>query len=105
MGEEPVFFKDWAEIARVATLAFTAYIGFIIILRISGKRTLAKMNVFDFVFVVALGSTLAHTIVYPTSTLTGGLTALTVFILIQIVFFWGQNQSKQLQEVLLSGDR
>jgi|SRR3954470_18361362 len=100
MGEEPVFFKSWEEVARVATLAVTAYIGFIIILRISGKRTLAKMNVFDFVFVVALGSTLAHTIVYPTSTLTGGLTALTVLILIQIVFSWVQTKSKRLEEFI-----
>jgi uncharacterized membrane protein YcaP (DUF421 family) len=100
MGEEPVFFKDWAEVARIATLALTAYVGFIIILRISGKRTLAKMNVFDFVFVVALGSTLAHTIVYPTSTLAGGLTALTVLIILQIMFSWVQTKSKSIEEFI-----
>jgi uncharacterized membrane protein YcaP (DUF421 family) len=100
MGEEPVFFKSWSEVARVATLALTAYIGFIVILRVSGKRTLAKMNVFDFVFVVALGSTLAHTIVYPTSTLTGGLTALTVLILLQITFSTVQTKSKRIEEFI-----
>jgi uncharacterized membrane protein YcaP (DUF421 family) len=31
------------------------------VLRISGKRTRAKMNVFDLVVTVALGSTLATT--------------------------------------------
>jgi uncharacterized membrane protein YcaP (DUF421 family) len=30
-----------------------------VVLRVSGKRTLAKLNAFDFVVTVALGSTLA----------------------------------------------
>jgi len=35
------------------------YISLIILLRISGKRTLSKMNMFDWVITVALGSTMA----------------------------------------------
>ena len=33
-----------------------AYIALVVVLRISGKRTLAKMNGFDLVVTVALGS-------------------------------------------------
>jgi hypothetical protein len=36
-----------------------AYIALVIMLRVSGKRTLSKMNAFDLVVTVALGSTLA----------------------------------------------
>ena len=36
-----------------------AYVALVFLLRISGKRTLSKMNAFDFVVTVALGSTLA----------------------------------------------
>ena len=34
------------------------YAGLVMILRVTGRRTLSKMNAFDFVVTVALGSTL-----------------------------------------------
>jgi uncharacterized membrane protein YcaP (DUF421 family) len=100
MGEEPIFFKSWGDLARVAILAASAYVGFLVILRVSGKRALAKMNVFDFVFVVALGSMLADTILFPDSTVAKGLTAMTVLILIQIVLSWIQTKSKSIEEFI-----
>jgi uncharacterized membrane protein YcaP (DUF421 family) len=100
MGDEPIFFKSWDELGRVAIMAASAYAGFLIILRVSGKRTLAKMNVFDFVFVVALGSMLADTILFKDSTITKGLTAMTVLILIQIALSWIQTKSKAIEEFM-----
>jgi uncharacterized membrane protein YcaP (DUF421 family) len=43
----------------VLVVGILAYFALIII-RISGKRTLAAMNIFDFIVTVALGSTLAE---------------------------------------------
>ena len=48
----PFFFNGWYNIGRSATLAFVGFLALIVVLRLSGKRTLSKMNVFDFVFVV-----------------------------------------------------
>ncbi len=39
----------------------TAYLFLVVVLRVSGKRTLAKLNAFDLVVTVAFGSTLATT--------------------------------------------
>src|SRR4051812_3677639 len=83
MEESPWFFGNWHEIGRGAALGVLAYTGFIIFLRISGPRTLAKMNVFDFVFVVALGSMLSHVIMDPRTPLLKGLIAVGVLILLQ----------------------
>ncbi len=47
---------------RIAIVGVLAYTGIIVILRISGCRTLSKMNAFDFVVTVALGSTLGTTL-------------------------------------------
>src|SRR2546423_5777373 len=55
------------------------------LLRVSGKRTLSKMNVFDFIFVVAVGSVLAATIIEKDVTLIEGLISLTILIGIQWV--------------------
>ena len=54
-----LFFDSWDSILRTAVITILAYILMIFFLRISGKRTLSKMNAFDFVVTIALGSTLA----------------------------------------------
>jgi len=54
-----VFLSDWENIGRTLVLGTLAYLGLVVILRISGKRTLAKMNAFDLIVTIALGSTLS----------------------------------------------
>ncbi len=44
---------------RVLVISLLAYAWLVIVLRLSGKRSLAKLNAFDLVVTVALGSTLA----------------------------------------------
>jgi Predicted membrane protein len=84
MEQAVIFFDSWGKVWRSVLLAFFAYLILVFLLRISGKRTLSKLNVFDFVFVVALGSTLATTILSPGTTLTDGLTAFIVLIGLQV---------------------
>jgi len=87
-AEVHTFFDSWGKIGRSLILAVCAYISLVFLLRISGKRTLTKLNVYDFVFVVALGSTLASTILDPGTTLADGVLALGVLILLQYVLSW-----------------
>ncbi len=54
-----MFFGSWQDLLRVAVVGSLAYFGLVALLRISGKRTLAKMNAFDFLVTVAMGSILA----------------------------------------------
>lgn len=70
---------------RIVTVGFLAYIGLIIFLRISGKRTLTKLNAFDLVVAVALGSTLATILLDSSISLLEGLTAFALLILLQYV--------------------
>ena len=84
MDQVNIFFESWSKLGRSLVLAFLAYAALVFLLRISGKRTLSKLNVFDFVFVVALGSTLATTILSPGTTLADGLTAFIVLIALQV---------------------
>jgi uncharacterized membrane protein YcaP (DUF421 family) len=56
---DQVFFTSWTSILRTLLIGVTAYTGLILLLRLSGKRTLTKMNGFELVVAVALGSTLA----------------------------------------------
>src|SRR3954464_14540356 len=98
--DKPMFFKDWEELGRAALLAVIAYAGFIVLLRTSGKRTLLKMNVFDFVLVVALGSTLADTILTPDITVSKGLVACATLIVAQFLISWVVTRSPRIEKFI-----
>lgn len=88
MEQHGIFFDNWDKVGRSLVLAVTAYLALVILLRLSGKRTLSKMNVFDFVFVVALGSTLATTILSADTTWTDGVMAFVALMGLQVLLSW-----------------
>ena len=69
----------------VGTLAYGVLV---VALRVSGKRTLAKLNAFDFVVTVAIGSTLSSAVLSPGISLADGATAIAVLIGLQFVISW-----------------
>lgn len=80
MDWQAMFFQDAEDIARTLVVGVLAYVSLVIFLRISGKRTLAKLNAFDLVVTVALGSTLSAILLQESIALAEGLTALAVLI-------------------------
>ena len=52
-------FAGWEPVLRTVVVGFASYAALIVVIRISGKRTLSKLNAFDLVVTVALGSTVA----------------------------------------------
>ena len=54
-----MFFDTWYQVVRILIVGTLGYIGLLVLHRISGKRTLSKLNAFDFIVTVAFGSTLA----------------------------------------------
>jgi uncharacterized membrane protein YcaP (DUF421 family) len=82
---EQMFFQGWPEIIRTILIGGLAYIALILFLRFSGKRTLAKLNAFDLVVTVALGSTLSSILLDQSIALAEGATAIAVLIFLQFV--------------------
>nr|WP_308205558.1 YetF domain-containing protein [Mycolicibacterium frederiksbergense] len=62
-----------------------AYLTLIVVLRISGKRTLAKLNAFDLVVTVAVGSTLATILLNSDVSFAEGATAFALLAALQFV--------------------
>lgn len=50
------FFDGWEPILRILLVGTLGYIALVMLLRVSGKRTLSQMNGFDFVITVAVGA-------------------------------------------------
>ena len=95
-----MWFDSWAELGRIVLIGALGYIGLIALLRASGKRTLAKMNAFDLVVTVSLGSTLATLLLSKTVTLAEGMTAFAVLIFGQYVIAWLAVRSATFQSLI-----
>jgi uncharacterized membrane protein YcaP (DUF421 family) len=85
---EHIFFDGWAAVMRTLVLGVLAYAFLIVFLRLSGKRTLSKMNAFDFIVTIALGSTLATVLLSKDVSLAQGVTALLLLIGLQFLVTW-----------------
>lgn len=82
------FFDSWQSLAHTAVSGVLAYALVVVLLRTSGKRTLSKLNAFDLVVTVALGSTLASVMTSDQLPLVNGLLALTLLIALQFIVAW-----------------
>ena len=71
------------DITTVAGTALGAYLWLILVLRISGKRSLSKLNAFDFAVTVAFGSALSAVIINRDVGLLRGAAALTMLAFLQ----------------------
>ncbi|WP_278314683.1 DUF421 domain-containing protein [Lolliginicoccus levis] len=80
-----MWFHTLDELFRILVVGSAAYVVLVLVLRISGKRTLAKLNAFDFVVTVALGSTLATILLSADVSLAEGATALALLAGLQFV--------------------
>jgi uncharacterized membrane protein YcaP (DUF421 family) len=97
-----MFFDGWQGIWRTALVGVLAYLVLVLLLRISGKRTLSKMNAFDLVVTVALGSTLATILLSSDVALAEGITAFTVLILLQYFIAWLSVRSPAVSRLVKS---
>jgi uncharacterized membrane protein YcaP (DUF421 family) len=97
-----MFFDTWYGLLRVVVLSITAYTALVIILRLSGARTLSKMNAFDLVVTVALGSTLATTILSTDVALTEAVLAFSMLVGLQFIVTWLSVRSKRVVTLVKS---
>ncbi|MBX9471417.1 DUF421 domain-containing protein [Microcella sp.] len=80
-----MWFDSWADLARVVLVGTAAYGALVLVLRVSGKRTLSQLNAFDFIVTVALGSTLATILLSSDVSFTEGLIAIALLVTLQWV--------------------
>lgn len=96
-----IFFKDWESIWHVALCCIIAFFTLFLFIRISGKRTLAKLNAFDFIVTVTLGSTLSSMILAKV-TLAEGSAALAIIIILQYALAWAARSNKTIEHLINS---
>jgi uncharacterized membrane protein YcaP (DUF421 family) len=92
-----MFFDSWTGLGRVLVVGALAYAALVLLLRVSGKRTLSKMNAFDLVVTVALGSTLATVLLSKDVALLEGVLAFALLICLQFAITWASIRWESFQ--------
>ena len=93
-----MFFDSWSQVGRVLVAGVVAYGGLVVVLRTSGKRTLAKLNAFDFVVTIALGSTLATIMLSSDVAILEGLAAFLALAGLQFCVAWLSARSRVVRK-------
>ncbi|HEV2073460.1 MAG TPA: YetF domain-containing protein [Thermomicrobiales bacterium] len=83
-----MFFHSFMELGRILLVGSLAYLSLIVMLRVTGNRTLSKMNAFDFIVTIALGSVLATVLLDNSVSLSEGAVAFFVLIGMQFIVTW-----------------
>ena len=102
---EAIFFNGWSVLGRTLLIGVLAYVSLVFMLRVSGKRTLAKMNAFDLVVTVAIGSTMATIVLSKSVALAEGLLALALLIGMQFAISWSSTRMPWLRRVVTGEPR
>ncbi len=100
-----MFFDTWSGLIRVAVVAPLAYGALVLLLRVSGKRTLSKMNAFDLIVTVAMGSTLATVLLSKDVAMAEGVLAFAALIYLQFAITWSSVRSSTVNRLMKAEPR
>lgn len=102
---QDILFSGWGTVGRTLLIGILAYAVLVALLRTTGKRTLSKMNAFDLVVTVALGSTLATILLSQDVALAKGATAFGVLVGLQFLVAWLTVRSRAAGRLVKSTPR
>lgn len=94
-----MWFDSWADLTRLLVVAPVAYVLLLLVLRVTGKRTLSKLNAFDLVVTVAIGSTLATVILNTDVSLSEGILALVLLVALQYLVTWSSVRVRAVERL------
>jgi uncharacterized membrane protein YcaP (DUF421 family) len=97
-----MFFDNGWALLRVLIVGVVSYAALVLFVRVFGKRTLAKLNAFDLIVTVALGSALASTLLTEDVSLSTGLLALLLLIVLQFLVAWTSVRSRSIRRAVKS---
>lgn len=102
MDKVVIFWNGWEPIVRIVIVGTLTYIGIIAILRVSGKRTLATMNAFDFIITIAMGSAFGRILTARKVSVVEAITTFLLLVLLQYILTYIEVRSKTFHRLVTS---
>ncbi|WP_224997289.1 DUF421 domain-containing protein [Cesiribacter sp. SM1] len=96
------FWNGWEPLLRTIVVGTLTYFSIIFILRMSGKRTLASMNAFDFVITVALGSAYGRILTAKQVSVAEAVTTFLLLAVLQFIVSKLENKSRWFYQLVTS---
>ena len=85
MSDLVFFSSGWLPLARIVVVGTLMYVALIVLLRVSGGRTIASMRAFDFIVTVALGSVFGRALTAKGVSLAEAVLAFVLLVVLQYV--------------------
>lgn len=105
---DKLILEDITNIFRILFSAPIMYVVVILYIRLFGKRTSSKMNSFDWIVTVAMGSIVASTVILKGVPLLAGISGILILIILQFIitklstqFVWLRNLVQSTPQLLL----
>lgn len=93
-------FAGWESLLRALVVGVPLYLLLIVMLRTSGKHSLAKNNAYGLVVTVSLGSALASGVLTKQVTLADGVFAIGLLLALQYVVAWAASRYGTAQSAI-----
>lgn len=99
-GDVVFFFRSWEAVVRVIFIGTLGYAALFILLRASGKRTLARFTAIDFIITVAIGAAFGRVLTAESASLVEAVVAFFVLIAIHHAVTWAQPRSSAVSRII-----
>ena len=99
MDDTTFLWNGLQPLIRIIVVGTTAYLAIVLILRISGKRTLASMSAFDFIIAVAVGAVFGRTLTTKNLSISEAVTAFILLAVLQFIFAYLEGKSKTFKRI------
>lgn len=100
MSDVVYFFSGWEPLGRILLVGTVMYVALVVLLRLSGSRTLASMNAFDFIVTVAIGSAFGRALTAKGVALTEAVVAFALLIALQYAVAWLQTRWSPFKRII-----
>lgn len=85
---------------QIVVRTVIVYVALLVLIRLSGKRTLGEMSIFDLIVVIVLGSAVRTSMIGNDKSLFGGLLAVAVLMLLDFAGAWLSSHSLRMDRVI-----
>ncbi|MGB3799697.1 MAG: YetF domain-containing protein [Lewinella sp.] len=102
MDFSEMMYQDWAGLVRTLIVGTVGYVFMVFALRISGNRTLAKLNAFDLAVSVAFGSVFASMLLSEGVALMEGILAISLLCFLQFLLAYFSVRSEKFASLVRS---
>lgn len=102
MDDVVFFWGGFEPLLRILVVGSITYLGIVFLLRVTGKRTLASMNMFDFIVTIAIGSAYGRILTAKQVSIAEALVTFALLVSLQYVVSFFEVRSKAFANLITS---